>query len=417
MFVALLIAAALLALLGHAALCITFTNRLHAIGLPRPVINGTTHLAHLFLLLAPPALGWWACMHSSELTQLPAWLSLPWMALIYVAAALLTGLGPLPLWIWRRLTVQDPPVLLSNHTQTVDLRSQLDLASAAAGIGRFYVRIPGNQSLTLSVHEKTLELPRLPPALDGLAIVHLSDLHYTGRIGKAYFEEVMRRANDLQGDLVAITGDLVDKSCCIGWLTDTLCRLHAPHGVYFVLGNHDRRVDAARLRQILTSAGLIDLAGGPRTLHIRGQTILLAGNELPWFPASGTEFARIPPSAAGARSSAQAASQEGGILANSATGQALRRPLKILLSHSPDQIQWARQRDFDLMLAGHTHGGQIRLPILGPLVAPSRYGVKYASGTFHEPPTVMHVSRGLSGLQPIRWNCPPELTRLILRAS
>ena len=64
--------------------------------------------------------------------------------------------------------------------------------------------------------------------------------------------------------------------------------------------------------------------------------------------------------------------------------------------------------------AGHTHGGQIRLPIVGPIVAPSRYGVKYASGLFHEPPTLMHVSRGVCGVHPLRFNCPPELALLTL---
>jgi predicted MPP superfamily phosphohydrolase len=68
------------------------------------------------------------------------------------------------------------------------------------------------------------------------------------------------------------------------------------------------------------------------------------------------------------------------------------------------------------MLAGHTHGGQIRFPGIGAILAPSRYGVRYAAGTFHLPPVVMHVSRGISGLQPLRFNCLPELTKLVLLA-
>ncbi len=67
------------------------------------------------------------------------------------------------------------------------------------------------------------------------------------------------------------------------------------------------------------------------------------------------------------------------------------------------------------MLAGHTHGGQIRFPLVGAIFAPSRFGVRYACGVFHETPTVMHVSRGLSGLDPLRYNCAPELTKLVLR--
>ncbi len=67
------------------------------------------------------------------------------------------------------------------------------------------------------------------------------------------------------------------------------------------------------------------------------------------------------------------------------------------------------------MLAGHTHGGQIRIPLVGPLVAPSHYGSEFASGVFYLKPTLMHVSRGLSGVHPFRWFCPPEISILTLR--
>jgi hypothetical protein len=91
------------------------------------------------------------------------------------------------------------------------------------------------------------------------------------------------------------------------------------------------------------------------------------------------------------------------------------RPFRIAVAHSPDQFGWARYYDFDLMLAGHTHGGQIRFPLIGPVFSPSHHGVRYAAGTFYQPPTLMHVSRGLSGTRPLRFNCPPELARLNLR--
>jgi hypothetical protein len=67
------------------------------------------------------------------------------------------------------------------------------------------------------------------------------------------------------------------------------------------------------------------------------------------------------------------------------------------------------------MLAGHNHGGQIRLPWLGALISPSWYGWRYAGGLYHEPPTLLHVSRGIAAKHPIRLNCPPELALLILR--
>jgi uncharacterized protein len=91
--------------------------------------------------------------------------------------------------------------------------------------------------------------------------------------------------------------------------------------------------------------------------------------------------------------------------------------LRSALSHSPDQIEWAQSNDVDLLLAGHLHGGQIRIPIIGPILAPSRRGVEYSSGVFLIPPTIMHVSRGISGEVPIRMNCPPEVTKLVLHVD
>jgi hypothetical protein len=250
--------------------------------------------------------------------------------------------------------------------------------------------LPGSDSLRLEVDRKRLEIPRLHPELNGLRIVHLSDLHYCGTLTPAYFQEVVAEANRLEGDLIAVTGDLVDKAACIDWIPETLGRLRAPLGVYFVLGNHDLHTkDLARLRRTLADCSLIDL--GARWCEVTwcGQRIILAGNELPWI-APAADMSNAPPRSAD------------------------DTPLRVLLSHSPDQLAWARRYDFDLMLAGHTHGGQIRFPLLGPIVSPSRFGDRYASGTFYEPPTVMHVSRGIAGLMPFRWNCPPELTELEL---
>ena len=70
----------------------------------------------------------------------------------------------------------------------------------------------------------------------------------------------------------------------------------------------------------------------------------------------------------------------------------------------------------DLVLAGHTHGGQIRLPGIGPIFSPCRDGVRYASGVFDLPPTILHVTQGLSAELPLRFGCPPEVTLLVLRA-
>ena len=391
MMLLLLILLVLTAVAGHAALWIAFVNHLHALALPRPVIRGLSACAYSWLVAGPVLLVLWAVPLWADLASASAWWALPWGLVFYGAFCVALAAGPLPLWFWQRLTVRPSWVLRSNHTASLDLAHTVSQSPARGPWARL-ARLPGNEILHLDVNEKTIDVPRLPPALDGLSIVHLSDLHFTGRVGQEFFQEVVRLAGELKPDLVALTGDLVDKAHCIPWIAPTLGRLAARYGVYYVLGNHDLRVDVRRLRTELAAAGLIDLGGAWRRVEIAGQSIALAGNELPWIaPAADIKDCPRTPHE--------------------------REPFRILLAHTPDQYAWARKHAFDVMLAGHTHGGQIQIPILGPIVAPSRHGVRYASGTFYEPPTVLHVSRGLSGLMPLRINCRPELTKLVLRVG
>lgn len=86
--------------------------------------------------------------------------------------------------------------------------------------------------------------------------------------------------------------------------------------------------------------------------------------------------------------------------------------VRILLSHTPDQFRFAKQCGYQLMVSGHTHGGQVVLPIIGPVYAPSIYGVSYAAGLFVMDELVLHVSRGMGAKDPLRWRCPPECTIL-----
>jgi hypothetical protein len=251
-------------------------------------------------------------------------------------------------------------------------------------------RLPGNQSLSIELVERELALPRWPASLDGLTILHLTDLHFSGRIERGYFEAIVEMCQQTPADLVAITGDVLDSAECIEWLPHTLGRLRAPHGVYFIRGNHEMKVDDQRMRRVLESCGLICLSGRWLAVDVRGTTLILAGNELPWFPPAA-DLSGAPP-------------------------RMPDGPPRMLLSHSPDQLAWARRHDIDLMLAGHVHGGQVRLPILGAVLSPSRHGIKYACGLFHEPPTAMFVSRGISAEWPIRYLCAPELARLTIRS-
>jgi hypothetical protein len=216
-------------------------------------------------------------------------------------------------------------------------------------------------------------------------------LHFTGRLAQSFFDLVVDQVNAMEADLIAITGDIIDLARCLPWIRQTLGRLTAPAGVYCILGNHDLRLrDLRRLRRELEGAGVVYLGGRWIRGEVRGCRVLLAGNELPW----------IPPEPA---------------LHDAPRHEHKERLFRVLLSHSPDQIRWAQRHDFDVMLAGHTHGGQIRLPGIGPLIGQSRFGVRYCSGVFFEEPTLLHVSRGVSGVQTLRLHCRPEITKIVLR--
>lgn len=379
----------LLALVGHASIWIAAVNRTHSFGWRRFYVQWVTALLFVALGLPPLGLVWWL-IHSGG-NILDAHRAIDWsrpgsLALLaYLAACWVAGARSIRGWLRRRLLHQPPGILRFHRTRSMEV--QAAKVHSKEYPHHFLVHLPRNEILQLDLTERVIDVPRLPPALDGLSIVHMSDFHFTGHVGKAYFHEVVRLSNELDPDLVAITGDLVDRAACIDWIPETLGRLKARHGVYVVLGNHDIRVDKQRLLDALRAGGLVYLGGRWIEIEIRNQRVVLSGNELPWFrPAA--DMGDCPP-------------REGG-------------PLRIALAHSPDQLPWARRSDVDLLLAGHTHGGQILLPWLGPIFAPSRGGVTYASGIFHAPPTILHVTRGVSGELPVRLNCPPEMALLRL---
>jgi predicted MPP superfamily phosphohydrolase len=282
--------------------------------------------------------------------------------------------------------------VIENHTTNINLRHETQKPLAAPGVASLLSRLPGNQVFDLRVQEKQLVIPRLSSRHDGVRIAHLSDLHMSGRITKSYFERVVEQVNRTEPDIVAITGDLVERPECLDWIPDTFGQLRAASGVFYVLGNHDKHVDEHRLHAMLADAGLVYLGRTWRQLTIREVPLILAGNELPWY-APAADLRDCPP-----RDSSGA-------------------PSRIVLAHSPDQFGWAQKHDVDLILAGHNHGGQVRLPLLGPILAPSRHGVRYAAGAFRAGNTVMHVSRGTACLTPVRYNCPPEIALLVLRAA
>ena len=239
-----------------------------------------------------------------------------------------------------------------------------------------------------------IAVPGLAPYLDGLRVLHLSDLHLHGR--SALAEQVPTLVAGLPHDLAVYTGDYIETDEDIPRLATFLARMpRAP--AYAVLGNHDYRPfgrpggrnDVRRLRAVLSAAGVQVLANTAQVVH--GGRLAIAGVD---DPATGRDdaeraLARVPATAC-----------------------------NLLLAHSPDVALHLGARRPSLILAGHTHGGQVRLPLLGPLVTHSRLPRRLAMGLHRYRGVPLFVSRGIgySGLN-LRLHCPAEVALLTLRAT
>jgi len=401
----------LLALLGHTIFWVGLVNRMHGRAWPEwrlrflmaCCVAMWTVLLGGFLGIA---FGGPALENPSGLL-LPGWLGrLGWAWGFYLLMCWIVAGLNLWTWWWRHVLHRPPKVLVSHQVESISLPRAVQTHPEHHPL----VWLPQNEILQLQLTRREIELAHLAPQWDGLTLLHLSDFHFTGRVAQDWFQEAADYSAQLKPDLIALTGDFLDSMDCLDWIPEVLRPLKGRWGVYFILGNHDWRLDWPRIREQIIQLGFISLGGrwtllsapspsangfspaDPITSSQNGdRSILLAGSELPWIgPAPDMSSAPRPAS-------------EGG-------------PLRILLTHSPDQLGWARRHHFDLMLAGHTHGGQIRIPGIGAILTPSRMGVRYSGGVFHEPPTVMHVTRGISAEWPLRWNCPPEVALLVLRS-
>ena len=190
------IALVLLALLGHAFFCVAAVNRLHARNLPQWFIKGVSAVCYLVLGLLPLALGWgyyqgdlhWPAAFNHATFSDRSSLA----ATTYLALCCLAAIMTMVEWVGRHVLSRPPEVLRSLRRQKLALQLEPTPGNEADHAHHVLVRLPGNESLQLDLVSQAIDVPRLPPALEGLSIVHFSDLHFTGRMGKAYFQEVVR---------------------------------------------------------------------------------------------------------------------------------------------------------------------------------------------------------------------------------
>lgn len=304
----------------------------------------------------------------------------------YTVICWIVGAGIAPVFEILYLARRTAPQQIQCTGQSVDVASELGYAPAGHGKDARLCKLPLNQCFQVEFTEKTLLLPHIPDAWDGLTILHLTDLHLCGTPDRPFYQYVMDHCMKWGvPDFLMLTGDVVDSEWHHRWVVPVLGKLRWNVGAFAILGNHDSWQDVTLIRRRLRRTGMTVLGNGWRQIDVRGEPMIVIGHEGPWF----TPIPDLTACPAGI--------------------------FRLCLSHTPDNLPWARANRIDLMLAGHVHGGQIRLPVLGSVFVPSRFSRRYDCGTFYEAPTVMHVGRGLAGQHPLRFFCKPEVTRIVLR--
>ena len=260
-------------------------------------------------------------------------------------------------------------------------------AASAVGLGLYAGEISRHE---ISIETHTVRLARLPDAFRGMRIVQASDLHYAEFSEPWFLREVVRRINQLRPDMVVLTGDFISfgpmprsfARRCAPACAEILSAIECPLR-YASLGNHDYIVGPQPVAGALREHGLPVLVNSSIPLEREGKRIWLAGL------GSACEHAADP-----ARAIPRAAATE---------------PV-ILLAHEPDILPKIARYNVDLMLSGHTHGGQVRFPFLPPFHLPE-LGRRYVEGWFRQGPTQMYVNRGIGAIGvPFRFRCPPEIT-------
>jgi len=270
------------------------------------------------------------------------------------------------------------------------------VAAAATGLGLYSTEIERH---FIEIVPQTFLIPGLPEAFHGYRIAQLSDIHLEHFTEDFFLRHAVAKINELKPDMVLITGDYISNNtsgpddrayAAMPHCGEILSHLECPLR-YGILGNHDVAVDSAAVVDMLRTHGITPLVNAHAPIERAGQRLWVAGVDDCYFGAPDLSLA-IP--------------------------DAPTAPV-LLMCHEPDYmdsiLRHPRSPSIDLVLSGHSHGGQVRMPFVGALQLPP-LGTKYSMGRYQFGKTHLYVNRGLGtvGL-PVRFNCPPEITHITLQ--
>lgn len=280
---------------------------------------------------------------------------------------------------------------LSHISRRQLLLHGLTTASLATLAGTAYTTLI--EPAWIDISHVTLNLPRLAPAFCGYRVAQVSDIHLGDWMNTDRLSDVIRAVNGQSPDLIAITGDFVTRHAerQASDLTSGLRQLHARDGVVAVLGNHDYWSNPQVIRDLLPKSGVRELPNSVWTIQRGDAQLHIAGVDDIWEERDRLDLVL------------DALPREGAA---------------ILLAHEPDFAETsAAAGRFDLQISGHSHGGQIVAPFVGPVHVPylSR---KYPIGRYRVGEMIQYTNRGVGMIRPyVRLNCRPEITIFHLHAK
>jgi len=293
-------------------------------------------------------------------------------------------------WRWMAAGVATGATVLVAMLALPRRRARILRVLAAGGaVGSFAALANGlHNALFPALKQIDLALEGLPHPFAGLRVMHISDMHVGAPLTRRAVRRALALARAAQPDLILLTGDFVSYTRHLDLLPTLLGTLQAPLGMYASLGNHDQWTQPATLARILDAAGIRLLVNQHCVVTRGGARLIIAGVDDVWSGKPDLEAALLDAPA--------------------------DVPV-ILLAHSPDYADVALHAPVALQLAGHSHGGHIRLPLLGPLMLP-RHGIRYDRGLHRLGRMTLYVSHGVGGW-PLRIGCRSEVTLFTLRPA
>ena len=248
----------------------------------------------------------------------------------------------------------------------------------------------------LNIIEKEIESHRIPESFNDFKILQFSDVHFGFHYDREQLIKLINQIEKMNFDLIVFTGDLTDDPSLIAEkqfeeITEELFRLHADYGKYWIYGNHDHGgYGTQTIKQVMENSGF---------RLLKNETVLVEkDNDM--ISLSGLDDVML-----------------GRPDLNALIDESYEHLFNILLCHEPDFADRTKQYPYDVQLSGHSHGGQIQLPFIGPIVTPA-LGEKYVEGHYElgSRPLNLFVSRGIGTTRlPFRFLCRPEINLFTLK--